>query len=325
MSEPEDNQPILTDEEIEALVDRAVSEGTGFDDGQFRSHDFGAGESLTLAKWTELDGLLRAHAEALEAVFYNSFALEVTVEPFAPLYAQVKDLIPAMPERLSLISTEISPVAGESHLELPGNMLSFLVNHYFGGSSAKAPKLLGKVTPSEQRLGERLAKEILRTMAEIWADRLAITPGDLYIDITPDRLVLTPAEIGYAVFTFMVTAGEHFRGEFRLMMPFEGLEPYAPQLMPRRVEKPKAAPEPEWEEKIQKAIPDIGVEVSGVLTRIETNIQNLLALRVGTVIPIDEPQHVRLTIDGRGLAVGAYGAHDGDRAVQITQFEGHQS
>lgn len=324
MSDADDNQPILTDEEIEALVDHAVT-SSGFDDGEFRSHDFGAGEALTLSKWTELDGLLRAHAEALEAVLDYNFGLEAKIEPFAPLFAPVKDLVPAMPERLTLISLEINPIAGESHLELPGSLLSFLVNHYFGGSQIAAPALSGKVTPSEQRVGERLGKEILRTMTEIWADRLAVTPGDLYVDITPDKLLLTPAEIGYVVLTFMVTVGDSFRSEFRIMLPFEGLEAYAKLLMPRRLEKPAASPEPEWEAKLQKAIPDISVEVSGVLTHIETTIKNLLAMRVGMVIPIDEPQQVRLSADGNGLAVGNYGAHEGRRAVQITHFEGHQS
>jgi len=324
VSDADDNQPILTEEEIEALVDHAVT-SEGFDDGQFRSHDFGAGEALTLGKWTELDGLLRAHAEALEAVFAHSFALEATVEPFAPLFAKVKDLIPAMPERLCLISTDIAPIAGESHVEISGSMLSFLVNQYFGGGSVSAPKLSGKVTPSEQRLGEHLTKDILRTMSEIWADRLPVTPGDLYVDITPDRLTLTPAEIGYVVLTFMVSVAQDFRGEFRVMLPFEGLEAHENHLMPRQREKPVVAAEPEWEARLQKAVPDISVEVRGVLSHLETNIKNLLAMKVGMVFPLTEPNQVHLAIDSKGIAVGSYGAHEGKRAVQITQFEGHLS
>lgn len=319
-----DDQPILTEEEIEALVDLGVP-SEGYDDGEFRSHDFGAGEALTLGKWTELDGLLRTQAEALEVVFYNSFGLEATVEPFAPMFATVKDILPAIPERVLLISTEIGPVAGESHLELPGNLLSYLVNFYFGGNLMASPKLAGKVTPSEQRTGERVAKEVLRTMSEIWEERLQLSPGDLFIDITPDRLSLTPAEIGYVIFTFMVTAGENFRGEFRLMLPFDGLEVYEATLKPRQIEKASSAVEPEWEAKIQKAVPDISIEVTGVLTQIETSIKNLLAMHKGMVIPINEPSTVRLTIDGQGMALGAYGAHEGNRAVQITQFEGQKS
>jgi hypothetical protein len=59
--EESDNEPVLTDEEIEALVEHA-QEG-GFDDGEFRIHDFSAGESLTISKWSELEGLHRNHAE----------------------------------------------------------------------------------------------------------------------------------------------------------------------------------------------------------------------------------------------------------------------
>ena len=55
MVEESDNEPVLTDEEIEALVEHA-QEG-GFDDGEFRIHDFSAGESLTISKWSELEGL----------------------------------------------------------------------------------------------------------------------------------------------------------------------------------------------------------------------------------------------------------------------------
>ena len=324
MSEPDDNQPVLTEEEIEALVDHAVEEEV-FDDGQFKSHDFGAGEALTLAKWSELDGLLRAHAEVLEALLLRNFGQHATVQPFAPLFARVSDLLPAMPERLALVSTEIKPLEGESHLELPGSLLSFLVNQYFGGGHVATPKLAGKVTPSEQRLGEQIAKDILRTMVEIWSDRLALEPGDLYIDITPDRLALLPSDMGYVVLTYMITCGDSFRGEFRLMLPYEAMELQAPRLMPAQQEQPEVVVEPEWEARLQSAVPEINVEMTGLVSLVETSLRNLLALKVGTVIPINEPQSVQLAVEGRGLATGTYGAHEGRRAVQITQFSGSKS
>lgn len=321
MSEPDDNQPVLTEEEIEALVDHAVTD-PAFDDGQFKSHDFGAGEALTLSKWSELDGLLRAHAEALQGLLLRNFGQEATVEPFAPLFARAGDLLPAMSERLALITTEIKPLDGESHLELPGGLLSFLVNQYFGGGSVATPKLAGKVTPSEQRLGEQLGKDILRTLVEIWSDRLALEPGDLYIDITPDRLALLPADMGYVVLTFMVTCGSDFRGEFRLLLPYEALEFQAPRLMPVKKEVPEPVVEPEWEARLKSAVPEISVEMSGLVSLVETSLRNLLALKVGTVIPINEPQNVQLAVEGRALAMGSYGAHEGRRAVQITEFSG---
>lgn len=319
MSEVDDNQPVLSEEEIEALVDHAVTDNV-FDDGHFKSHDFGAGEALTLSKWSELDGLLRAHAEVLVGVLQRNFGQEATIEPYAPLFARVGDLIPAMPGRVALITTEIKPFEGESHLEIPGDFLSFLVNQYFGGSTVASPKLAGKVTPSEQRLSEQLAKDVLRTLVEIWSDRVVLEPGDLYVDITTDRLSLLPADIGYVVLTYSVTCGTDYQGEFRLLLPYESMAEQASRLMPVRRTEPEVVVDPEWEARLQSAVPEVDVEVSGVVSLLETSLRNLLAFKVGTVIPINEPQMAQLTVEGRGIARGKYGAHDSSRAVQITDF-----
>lgn len=319
MSEVDDNQPVLSEEEIEALVDHAATDNV-FDDGYFKSHDFGAGEALTLSKWSELDGLLRAHAEVLGGVLQRNFGQEATIEPFASRFARVGDLIPAMPDRVALITTEIKPFEGESHLEIPGEFLSFLVNQYFGGSTVASPKLAGKVTPSEQRLSEQLAKDVLRTLVEIWSDRVVLEPGDLYVDITTDRLSLLPADMGYVVLTYSVTCGSAYQGEFRLLLPYESMAEQASRLMPVRRKEPELVVEPEWEARLQSAVPEIDVEISGVVSLLETSLRNLLAFKVGTVIPINEPQMAQLTVEGRGIARGKYGAHDSSRAVQITDF-----
>ena len=319
MSEADDNQPVLSEEEIEALVDHAVTDNV-FDDGQFKSHDFGAGEALTLSKWSELDGLLRAHAEVLQGVLLRNFGQEATIEPFAPLFARVGDLIPAISERVAFITTEIKPLEGESHLEVPGDFLSFLVNQYFGGGTVASPKLAGKVTPSEQRLSEQLAKDVLRTLVEVWSDRLVLEPGDLYVDITTDRLSLLPADMGYVVLTYSVACGSDYQGEFRLLLPYESMALQAPRLMPARREEPEVVVEPEWEARLQSAVPEIDVELCGVVSLLETSLRNLLAFKVGTVIPINEPQTAQLMVEGRGIARGKYGAHDSSRAVQITDF-----
>ena len=236
MSNESDNEPILTEEEIDALVEHADGVDQ-FDDGEFRTHDFGAGESVTLSKWRELDGLLRGHAEALEGVFQFAFDLDVAAEPFSPLYATNGDLLHTLPERLCLISVPVTPIQGECHLALPGSLLAFLVNEYFGGSAIEPPRLTGKVTPSEQRVGERLGKEFLRVMREIWADRIGLQFGDLYVDNTPEKLSLLPKELGFVVLTFMFTIGDRHRSEARFLIPFEGLEPLSTHLMPKQREE----------------------------------------------------------------------------------------
>ena len=70
MSDDTAKDEVLTSEEIEALVERASE--PGFDDGEFRAHDFSAGQSLSMSKWTELRLLLDKHAEALTAFCHRN-------------------------------------------------------------------------------------------------------------------------------------------------------------------------------------------------------------------------------------------------------------
>ena len=78
MSDETAKDEVLTSEEIEALVERASE--PGFDDGEFRAHDFSGGPSLSMSKWTELRLLLDKHAEALKAVLTSEYGVQITVE-----------------------------------------------------------------------------------------------------------------------------------------------------------------------------------------------------------------------------------------------------
>ena len=321
MAEENDNDSLLSKEEIDALVEHAETSGR-FDDGHFRTHDFGAGEAATLAEWVELESLLRGHAEALEAVFQFEFDMDVIVEPFEPMYAINRDLLASMPERVCVISTPIDPIEGESHLVLSGSLLSLIVNDYFGGAAMEPPRLGGKVTPSELRIGQRLCKEFLRVMGEIWVDRLLLKFGDLYVDNTPSRLSLLPGEVGYVVLTYSLTNRERHRSELRLLVPFEGLEPHAANLRPRTAPEGPVSAAPAWESALRAAVTDIPIEVTGVLTGLEITIRSLLDMKVGMVIPIDSPEEIRLQVGGRNRARGRYGSHEGQLAMQFIDFEG---
>ena len=323
MVEESDNEPVLTDEEIEALVEHA-QEG-GFDDGEFRIHDFSAGESLTLSKWSELEGLHRNHAEALSKALSVAFDLDISVEAQASSYAVARDLLIGFPQRMCLVSTPIGPFEEESHLLISGETLSFLVNQYFGGGSVTPPKLTAKVMPSEQRLGERVAREYLRTMAEIWVDRLPLQMSDLYVDVTPDRFSLIPADTGFAVFEFELSVGDLHQSRTQLLIPFDSLEAKSEALMPAKKvvqEDPDAAT---WEPQLRSTITDVSVEVRGSIDAIDTTIKSLLAMKVGMTIPIEEPDAMSLRLNGRAVAHGRYGAHEGLKAMQFTHFKERES
>jgi flagellar motor switch protein FliM len=69
----------------------------------------------------------------------------------------------------------------------------------------------------------------------------------------------------------------------------------------------------------------VSVELSGSIDAIETTIKSLLAMKVGVTIPIQEPDAMALLLNGRAVAHGRYGAHEGLKAMQFTHFKERES
>ena len=323
MSDETVKDEVLTSEEIEALVERASE--PGFDDGEFRAHDFSGGQSLSMSKWTELRQLLDKHAEALKGVLTSAYGVQITLDVKTIEFGSAGELLMEFPERLCLVSTPTEPFDAEVHLLLPGELLTTLVNHYFGGGSLPAPTMPSRVTPSEQRIGERVSKTFFRTMLEVWSDRFPLTFGDLFIDVTPDRFSMLPKSLGFAVITFGVSISDSESHLVRLLIPFDALETHEESFMPKTVAEPRATSYSPWEPEIRAVLPEVSVEVRGELCELKATLRTLLQMQVGTTIPINEPSEVELFSEADLIAVGRYGAFDGFKAMQFIRFREDKS
>ena len=323
MSDDTAKDEVLTSEEIEALVERASE--PGFDDGEFRAHDFSGGPSLSMSKWTELRLLLDKHAEALKGLLTSEYGVQITVDVKTIEFGAAGELLMEFPQRLCLISTPTEPFDTELHLLLPGELLTTLVNHYFGGGSQPAPMMPSRVTPSEQRIGERVSKTFFRAMSEIWSDRFPLTFGDLFIDITPDRFSMLPKSLGLAVIPFEVSINDSESHLVRLLIPFDALEAHEESFMPLTTAEPRATSYSAWEPEIRAVLPEVSVEVRGELCELKATLRTLLQMQVGTTIPISEPSEVELFSEADSIAVGRYGAFDGFKAMQFIRFREDKS
>ena len=292
MSTDASKEEILSSEEIEALVERANK--PGFDDGEFRAHDFSGGQSLSISKWTELSQLVEKHAEALQGILSSEFGVPVTVEARERAFGVTDTLLMEFPERLCLISTPTEPFQRELHLLLPGELLTELVNHYFGGGSLPAPIMPKRVTPSEQRIGERVSKIFFRVMSEIWSDRLPISFGDLFIDITPDRFSMLPRTEGFAVIPFQLAIGDREDYLISSVGSLDALEAHEQSLMPRSNIEASTESYGAWEPEMRAALPDVAIEVRGELCELKATLRTLLQMQIGTIIPISDPVELEL-------------------------------
>ena len=132
---------------------------------------------------------------------------------------------------------------------------------------------------------------------------------------------MLPSDTGFVVFQLDMAIGDDHRSSLQLLLPFKDLEAHSEAFLPRKKEIPQSSENAMWESELRATLPDVVVEVCGSIDAIETTIKNLLAMRVGVTIPIEEPDAMSLLLNDRAVAQGRYGAHEGLKAMQFTNFK----
>ena len=77
----------------------------------------------------------------------------------------------------------------------------------------------------------------------------------------------------------------------------------------------------EWRHRLAAAVGGVRVKARTVLARPELSVSELMQLQPGDVIPVTLPAHVPLLVEGRRIALGTIGEHDGRAALKIELIE----
>ncbi|EAQ98436.1 FliM/FliN family flagellar motor switch protein [Congregibacter litoralis] len=313
------SEDVLTEGEIDALmesVDDDTSAADAADDGQFRRFDFAAREQSLLREFTALGPLVERHAEALGEALESGFSIEFTVRGDTPSLLTVADAVASLERTVAVSTTTLSPLAGPVFAIAPADLLSFVVNAYFGGGSGgPAESARSNLTPTELRLAERIAEFQLSSMINSWVDKLPLEAGEINTLGMPDRLEMLPASEMLLRIAFTLSAGD-FSSALSVMLPFAALEPYRERFAPPRKQDDVFEGQT-WEPFFRRELPGIELEVAGVLATQSIALADLLELEAGAVIPLAPAEQVSLKVDNVTLAEGRYGSFDGVKAVQL--------
>lgn len=317
-------EDILSEGEIDALmesVDNGVDGAGASDDGEYRRFDFTAREQSALREFTALDGLAKRQAAMLAAEFEAVFSIEAEIRAEAPRLRTVADTAAALGTCVAVSQAELAPLDSGVFVVTPAPLLSFVVNHYFGGGSLPAPAAMERsaLTPTELRLGERVASLALNSLAASWQDRLPVEHGNLQTRAVADAIEALPRSELLLQLAFTVTAAE-LDGRIQVFLPFAALEPHQPRFAPPRKQQEVPDEQASWAPFFRRELPRLEVEVVARLASRPIALAELLSLSRGSVVPLPAPGDVTLQVEGVTLAGGRYGSFEGMKAVQLERL-----
>lgn len=317
---------ILSQDEVDALLS-AVETGTVPTTGTAA----GAGPSsvravdLTNLAWSVearlpgLKPLAERFARAVRVSLGTFFGQLPQVTPRPLQLAKFGPFLERIPAPVCLPLFRLSPLRGHGMVVVAPALVGSLLEVFFGGNAGrKTPAPARGYSAIEQRVVERLARRVLADLRQAWAPVGEVECGFVRAETNP-HYVAVAAPHDVVLLLELDIAVEGSEGVLTIVIPNTSLDPMRSRLQVTADIVPEA-PDAAWSERLRGSLAQAEVEVAAELGTQRLSMRQVLALKVGDVIPLPTGREgpVLLKVEGRPRFTGAPGVSGGQNAVRVT-------
>jgi len=284
---------------------------------------FGRQASAPAAPIDGLERLGERLARRLRAIIepYSSGRPAVTARPLDSTMFMMWDA--SVPHFVSLSLYRLHPIKGPVTLRIDAELVSTLVDRFYGGAGPRMARARQEFTPTEARLIARLSDQIVKALAESWADIVPLEPvlAGRETNVAQAAIMVGDAEV--LVQAFEVDLGERDRRSIEIVYPrdgFAGIEMMAGERGGDRAQDLAGPSDPAWQARLGARLEEVRLPARTVLARPNLRMAELVALKPGDVIPIHIARSLPLLIGDRVFAHGTIGEQDGCAAFMIEKL-----
>lgn len=319
------SKDILSEDELDALMDSVSSSDTPLDDSSvgvdYEPFDFNTREQALVAQMPALKTLNEKQCLAMTQGIQEFFKIPAEIEVVNIQLVKLDQAIGGISAPSGINSVKIAPLNGLSFVVLSGELLSFFVELYFGGGADHSSSGIARetLTPTERRVNDVLIDNFLSTLKEAWVEKISLSPTLSSFETNPEYLQAGSMNDPALLFPFVIKVGE-WQASIDWIVPYAAIEPLKPKLgNPADANlKPKKTGS-SWEAYFRSMLGEIEIEINAVFTSKNSSIQDVLKLKPGSIVPLKTPTEVTLCVEGQPFSAGEHGALNGNKSIKITE------
>lgn len=311
------DQTTLSGEEISALM--SETPGGGGTTASARPFAFGGEGGRPMSALPALDRLGERMVRKLRNVIEPFARAKPVVTAESAFVGNFGDWQAQQHEFTSLSLYAFKPLKGAILLSVEPEFVMRLVDARYGGTGEGVRPGAREFTATEESLLARLAEAIVETLAAVWSEIVPVQPQLRARETNVGFAALARAEDPVAITRFTITPWPGKQTAIEILYPVAALRSVEDQLCRSHDDaQPRGG---EWRERLAAAVGEVRFPARTVLARPELSFSELMQLQPGDVIPVTLPALVPLLVDGRRIAVGTIGEHDGRAALKIERME----
>ena len=192
------------------------------------------------------------------------------------------------------------PLRGSGVIVIESKLLYALVDSFFGGSDAPYTKIEGKdFTQIEIKIAQRIVGLALDALEQSWAPIYKLNLSYIRTEINPQFVTIVPPSDVVIATTFDVEL-EKVSGTIKLVIPYSSLEPIKNKLS-TGFQSEALEIDHLWINRIKGQIVQTAIDVGVKLGQATVNIKDLLSLKTGDIIQLDQDATRPLCLEIQGV------------------------
>ena len=297
----------LTSEEVDALIaglgddSEALDSVSSVEALEVKSFSFGSDDLSLLGDYYALRMINERFCRFARSVFLPMLRIQPRISSFPPEVKTFDEYSADADSFMSLTTSRLEELRGNSLLVVAPNFISLLTNAYYGGTAVRPLRRVpGEFTATEQRVIEIISGGLMAAMQNAWKD---LTPVSFAIQSHEENMQF--ASFVYnsetvIVCTFLVQLPGSEPATFDVVYPLQTLKPIA-SLLRSRVQSEFVTEDLSWRQKLERSILNIPLVVTAELARPKVSMKNLLNLQDGDTFPMQVNNGIKVLVEGKTL------------------------
>ncbi len=323
---------VLSQSEVDALL-AAVSEGeVGAEGGaqgdagkveerQFVVYDLTSQDRIIRGRLPQLDVIYEKFMRSFRVSLSSALRKIATLNHASTDFLKFGEFINTLPMPTCMSVLRFNALRGSALLVLESKLAYALVDNFFGGADRPYTKIEGKdFTPIELSIVRKVVDLALDDLENAWASVEKIDASFVRTEINPQFVGIVPPTDIVIASTFDVEL-ENANGTITLVIPYATIEPIKQKLSTGFQVESDQTDKKMWTAIIRSQLIDTSVNLNVNLGHSEITLDDLMGLKVGDVISLDQDTtgEFDVLVEGVPKFKAYYGIHHGSVAVQVTR------
>jgi flagellar motor switch protein FliM len=327
---------VLSQNEVDALL-AAVSDGEVTTAETTKSDNSGTvksleGKNVVNYDLTSQDRIIRGRLPQLEVIyekFMRAFrvSLSSTLRKIASItltsteFLKFGEFINTLPMPTCMSVLRFGNLRGSALMVIESKLAYALVDSFFGGSDRPYTKIDGKeFTQIELSIVKKVVELAINDLENAWASVEKIDCSFVRTEVNPQFVGIVPPTDVVIASTFDVEL-ENATGTISVVVPYATIEPIKQKLQSGFQVESDQTDKKLWTAIIKEQLLETNVEVKVNLGQTEILLQDLMEMKCGDVLPLDQDAtgEIDVQIENVKKFKGYYGIHHGTVAIQVTR------